>query len=112
MYLNFSMDRLPYCCGAYEIGNLNITQNADRYASNSVQIDDQLGTQLLSKSDGRAVFVNFVRVYDDDSGSFDDEFECQEALDQFLKYKGCIDLGTWINPGSGNEIHGLVIKEV
>lgn len=103
----FDLDQLPHCCGAYEMGNLQVAENlVYREHEVSLKNRDKVISKIQDLSDGRPVHVNFVQNRDEDS----DEYECQEFLDILVGHPDVVDLGTWINPGSGNRIHAFMIK--
>ena len=107
--LGYSMTSLVYCCGAVEVGDMRI---GVKYGE---EIDKKLIDKLLSASEQRSIHIYFVQEalqddYDNLTGEFEEEYECQEFLDLCLADPRTIDLGTYINPNSGNRIHGVVIK--
>lgn len=103
---SFDLDQLPYCCGAWEAGNL--TEGSNDFRDVTVSTKKDVVSILREQAEGRPIFINFVQ--NEEGGIFEDEYECQEVMDAIQGKPDVVDLGTWINPGSGNRIHGFMIK--
>ncbi len=107
---------LPMCCGFMEAGAFREGQKwagSDQYA----ETPEGLVKNILAHADGRPVIFNFVKQamvdeYDDEpTGEFHDYYDCAPLRDYVKNFKGVIDLGKHINPGTNNKIHSLVIKD-
>ena len=116
--LSYYTSSLPYCCGAHEVGEMAVhedSSSASGYGRQKVEIDQAI-RKILSSAEGRPVFFNFVQCSLDDedddepSGEFEDEYNAYEFMDLVAAHPRVIDLGTWINPGTGNRIHGFMIQ--
>lgn len=100
----FDAEQLPFCCGVYEIGN--ITTEGISYREYVVDVDnDNVVARLrVIVGLGRPVLVNFVRP------KTSREYDNPGLMEAIQGKPGVMDLGTWVNPGSGNTIHAFMIK--
>ena len=87
-----------------EVGEFTVTDDGEIY-HDAMYISelDKAVECILQDAEGRPVVFNFVKrqLY-----SLYDARELQELV---LKHPQCKDLGTHVNPGSGNTINTLII---
>ena len=119
-YLLYCTDSMVFCCGAHEVGSMRVVDTEvssfspyDR-RGDRVELERAIAT-ILDKAEGRPVFFNFVQIacqsiYCEFTGEFEENYIAQEFMDLVMVHPRTINLGTWINPGTGNRIHGFMIK--
>lgn len=122
-HLYWSVDRLPFCCGVLEIGEMEVCRHEDddheMYSwddlgeSDDAPLDRALD-KILDGADGRPVLFNFVRSlrYDKKKGQLvlTRTFDADAFRRIVMAHPCCYNLGKTINPGTKNQIHMLMIK--
>jgi len=107
---------LPFCCGANEVGEMSVEDGepvSNSYGRNRVILDQAI-QKILNSAEGRPVFFNFVQECkldedEEETGEFYDDYNAHEFMELVEAHPRVVDLGTWINPGTGNRIHGFMI---
>lgn len=104
LYVTWSIDQLPYCCGMREVGDFTVTDYEDiHHEAMYISELNRAVEAILQDAEGRPVIFNFVKRQ---RHSLYDAYEFQAEV---LKHPQCKDLGTHVNPGSGNTINTLII---
>lgn len=104
LYVTWSIDQLPYCCGMREVGEFNVTDDGE-ISHDTMYISelDKVIDCMLQDAGGRPVVFNFVKYKNRTA------YAAHELQELVLKHPQCKDLGTHVNPGSGNTINTLII---
>jgi len=124
MDIDFEMEQLPFCCGFYEVGNMSVADEEDRnprWGEIYTKELEKVIPDALENANGRPVVFNFVRErekerkWDEDPNNhvatvpLNKRYNCAELHQVVKKYPGRKHIGTWINPGTGNQIDSYVI---
>jgi hypothetical protein len=117
MQVGCDASSIAYCCGFYTAGDFREGENA-RWADHKESSPEKLVQQLMNHAEGRPILFNFVKeaIIDEDgdeqpTGEFESSYLC-DSLRQYVKaHKAVIDIGSWINPGTHNKIHGYILKD-
>ena len=116
MNLFAQTDRLPFCCGVVEIGNMERCEDEDYYdeydaaqRTFSVESASELLSELKDYYQSGIVFqIWFKRGKIDYRGNLADTFDNEDVREEVLKIPGVQKLHTGINPNSSNEIEGYM----
>lgn len=118
--IGFYVEQLPYCCGFDEVGGMCYTNDDEYYSADEEELVEDVIPRALSCSGGRPIIFNFVRrrtkekSWDASSDWYKDvplkkRYEVAPLRQIVKHYPGVKHIGTWINPGTGNQIDSYVI---
>ena len=102
-----SIDSLPFCCGAIEIGDLaDFTQDENEYGHYHESLKEAWEAQLEKirfQDRGKPLVINFVKE-EGDRTFIEKEFR-QVVRDQ----KDCLFVHRWVNPSTRNTLEMYVL---
>lgn len=116
MPVGCDLAKLPFCCGFYTVGDFREGEESVKYVDYNAESPEELTKKLMNICEGRPIIFNFLREaqwdeFDDLTGDFNEFYECEVLMKYIETHEKSIDIGTWINPGTGNEIHGFILKD-
>lgn len=91
------------CCGVKEIHSFK-----SGFPSESGDTPTQLINSINQQYKGYMMHMWFVKEWDHESETFDDEYQWEEVRKVVAEIPGCMEVGPFINPNSDNKVIGYM----
>src|SRR6516225_7308013 len=107
--MSWYADQLPFCCGVYEAGEFADEDPRGPPYLGWAKLDtiDEALQAMKSTCGGRPIIFNFVKQRIEKKWAR--RYEAAELRKLVLADPACVNIGTHINPGTGNRIHTLIL---
>lgn len=121
-YFSYSLIRLPFCCGVYEVGNFSTNAATDGYVEkhpteyrnykyNSIEEANKAALEKILETQLNFCIQFWFYKPSNYNGDYDDMEYTEDEFRQVVKaHPNCVELAEYVNKNSGNMINGFMIN--